>query len=137
MQTPKAHDTPLLAFGALPEPLELRGELPTCLWVNWQIEAEKGFKKPFLAASRLLASRRRPDPICASILLHFGPGSRQRPLLRSSAISCAFQEQRRMDALCPCGCATHPGGPSHRGKISTKRKGGKWSIRSEGLVELP
>lgn len=27
LQTPRAHDTPLLAFGALPEPLELTGEL--------------------------------------------------------------------------------------------------------------
>lgn len=48
MQTPKAHGIPLLAFGALPEPLELGGELATCLWVKRQIIAEMGFETQFL-----------------------------------------------------------------------------------------
>lgn len=125
VQTPKAHDTTLFAFGARPEPLELRGEVATCLWVERQTTAQKGFKKQFLAASQPYASRLRLEPICASVLLHFGPGRRQRSLLRSSATSCAFQEQRRTDAMCPCRCASHPVGPSRRDRISTKRKVGK------------
>lgn len=53
MQTPKAPDIPFLAFGALLEFLELRGELATCLWVERQITAVMGFKKQFLAAPHL------------------------------------------------------------------------------------
>lgn len=130
----KPQTTPVLAFGAFAEPWELREDLATSLWGQWQMTAGKGLKKQFLAASWLLASQLRLEPICASVLLRVCPGSRQRSLLRSSATSRAFQEQRRMDAMCPCGCASHPSGPGHRDKISTKRKVQKWSIHVECLV---
>lgn len=89
MQTQIAHDTPLLAFGALPELLDLRRELATWLRAERQVTAEKGFKEQFLSASRLYASWLRREPVCAGVLPHFCAGSSQWSLLRSSVPSCA------------------------------------------------
>jgi len=55
--------TPVLAFGALPEPPET-----TCLWAKWNITAGKRFMRQLPAASRPLASWLGPEPTCVSTL---------------------------------------------------------------------